>query len=362
MIIEYSAYILPHIGDKFSQCADRFSCGRTNNSFAIADGVGNSLFPGEWATLLCDDFVENPVSFLSETRLIHEDSLIEKWEKQRADRIKNLTEDEKFIYEMGLEKADFAACTFVGLLLEKEGWKCSAIGDSYLFILDNEFQIIDKIASMVGHEFDNFPEYFASKKGENNGTVVEKSGVYENVSFFVLMTDALSDWFIDADPSKRETLLMKKNHPEFEEFVNAERQSSLMKDDDTTMVVLRILQDDSNNISLHENQVDNLEVLISSEETERDFFEKRICSINEKDVFEEREANISSNPYPEEYSESRNKSVEKLERDYKSIKSELKRTNQSKRKLNLKISRLLDIIDNLLKILKNGTSDERPNK
>lgn len=272
MRIEYFAFILPHIGDKYSQCADRFSCGETNQCFAIADGVGNSLFPGNWAQLLCDDYIEHPTLFSDKTHLYREDELISKWEKQRNKRIANLSDEEKFIYEMGLDKADFAASTFVGLSFDKKRWSCQAIGDSYLFLVTKDFNILQKVASMDGHDFDNFPEYFASKKGKNNGKVVSCSGDYEDVAYFALMTDALSDWFIEATPEKRRELLNIKSHSEYEAFIDQERQLMTLKDDDTTMLILKVEDDGREDLIFHSNpdSLDNIDSLIQNEKKVKD--------------------------------------------------------------------------------------------
>lgn len=269
MRIEYSAFILPHIGDKYSQCADRFGYSEVNHCFAIADGVGNSLFPGDWAESLCTDFIEHPMLFIDGSCLVRENELIQTWEDNRDQRVANLTEDEKFIYEMGLDKADFAAATFVGLTLDKNGWKCQAIGDSYLFVLDKNFEITAKVASMEERDFDNFPEYFASKKGQNNGTVVERQGTYNNVAYLVLMTDALSDWFIDAPTEKRMKLLNVESHSQYESFIDKERQELKLKDDDTTMMVLKVKQDNNDELSfetLSEN-IDDINSFIQQEST-----------------------------------------------------------------------------------------------
>lgn len=269
MLIKYSAFILPHIGDKYQQCADRFSYNETNQCFAIADGVGNSLFPSEWSQLLCDDFVKHPTSFIEEDHLQREDELIKEWEKQREVKITNLSEDEKFIFEVGLEKADFAASTFVGLSLDKSGWNCQAIGDSYLFLVDEKYNITKKVASMDGHDFDNFPEYFASKKGQNNGKVVNTAGDYNNVAYFALMTDALSDWFLEASQEKRKELLNLSNHKDYEIFIDQERQKMILKDDDTTLLILRIEHNDNENLEFQSSpdRLDDINNLIKEEKT-----------------------------------------------------------------------------------------------
>lgn len=284
MTIDYSAFILPHIGDNFSQCADRFSYSEASKSFAIADGVGNSLFPGKWAAILCDEYVMQPNNFINvdKSGLIQEDDLIFKWEEYHKERIANLSENERFIYEMGLDKADFAASTFVGLVVDTKGWHCQAIGDSYLFVIDEKYDVIAKVASMDGRDFDNFPEYFASKKGLNNGKIKERTGTFENVAYLALMTDAISDWFIKATAYNRERLLNIKKHQDYEDLVNSERQNQALKDDDTTIVVLKIIHDDSEGVSFitSSEQVDKIDSFISIE----DNFEHEQVKTIERDL------------------------------------------------------------------------------
>lgn len=353
MRIEYSAFILPHIGDQFSQCADRFSCGETNQCFAIADGVGNSLFPGDWAQLLCDDFIEHPTLFSDNTHLCREDELISKWEEQRNKRISNLSDEEIFIYEMGLDKADFAASTFVGLSFDKKRWSCQAIGDSYLFLINQDYNISLKVASMDGHDFDNFPEYFASKKGQNNGTAVYCSGDYKDVAYFALMTDALSDWFIEATPEKREELLNIHSHSEYEAFIDQERQMMSLKDDDTAMLVLKVEDDGSENLTFYSNpdKLDNIDSLIQNEKKSKD---KEEISLEEKDY--------NGFPPPEDKTEETNSpkhskcerivTAQSIDKEIQKIKREWSSYNAIQLKNCIK--KLIKYID---KLLLHGTSN-----
>ena len=337
MQINYSAFILPHVGDLYSQCADRFSCGEANNCFAIADGVGNSLFPGEWATILCEDYIKHPDIFSSDSKLVREEELIKQWEQQRDERVSNLNDDERFIYEMGLDKADFAACTFVGLSLDNCGWKCQAIGDSYLFVLDRMYNIITKVASMMGRDFDNYPEYFASKKGNNNGWVKEERGTYDNIAYFVLMTDALSDWFIDATTEDRKDLMNIRTHNEFEHFVNSRRLQTSLKDDDTTMVILQLIDGHDNGILYKRNNVDDINQFINREEAKN---ESKAESPSAKE-------DIGTQTYGDDRISQDDivSKIEKIERFYR---------DDTKSKLKKNISELIEIIKILLK---NGTSN-----
>ena len=253
MKLQYSTFIMPHIGDHYSQCADRFAIGKENHCFAIADGVGASFFPEVWAELVSKDFVDYGESFENNNVLVREEELITRWNDSVEEKVSNLTAEEKFLIEMSRERCDFAACTFVGLSIDNKQWHCKALGDSYLFVLDKEFNIINYVASQKGHEFDNFPEYFASVHGKNNGTVVSESGDMTNVAYLVLLTDAISDWFIKSDDiNKRNSLITVQNMDAFCSLIDAERANGKMKDDDTTAVIIRVVPDESEDISVEE--------------------------------------------------------------------------------------------------------------
>ena len=266
MELRYKTFIMPHIGDLYSQCADRFAIGTDKNCFAIADGVGESLFPYDWAELVCEDFIANPNLFCENNKLVRENALIEAWNQKRDERTANLTETELFLFEMGLEKADFAACTFVGLSIDKKQWQSLALGDSYLFVLDKNLEIIESVASQKGEEFSNFPEYFASQAEKNHGKTIKVCGDINKVTYFVLLTDAISDWFIKVDTEKRKELLAISDMQSFHSLVNKERENGNMKDDDTTAVIIEVVHDDSDDIKYTKLYNTNINDLIEEEE------------------------------------------------------------------------------------------------
>lgn len=266
MELRYKTFIMPHVGDLYSQCADRFAIGTDKNCFAIADGVGESLFPYDWAELVCKDFIANPNLFCEDNKLVRESQLIKAWNQKRDERTANLTETELFLFEMGLEKADFAACTFVGLSIDKKQWQSLALGDSYLFILDKNLEIIESVASQKGEEFSNFPEYFASQAEKNHGKTIKVCGDINKASYFVLLTDAISDWFIKVDTDKRKELLAVSDMPSFHSLVNKERENGNMKDDDTTAVIIEVVHDGSEEIKYTEVYNTNIHELIEEEE------------------------------------------------------------------------------------------------
>lgn len=268
MKLQCSTFIMPHIGDKYSQCADRFAISEDGHHFAIADGVGASFFPAIWAEIVSNDFVQHSESFIDKNVLVNEARLIGEWNDKVKVATANLSDKENFLIEMAKDKCDFAACTFVGLTIDKDKWHCQALGDSYLFILNDEYEIIESVASQQGQDFDNFPEYFASYHGKNNGSVLVKSGNISNIAYFVLLTDAISDWFIKADSNKRKALVELQNLQDFRSFIDVERANNAMKDDDTTAVVIKVIADGEETISVEQLWFTDIANCIESERNE----------------------------------------------------------------------------------------------
>lgn len=268
MKLQYSTFIMPHIGDMYSQCADRFAISKDGYHFAIADGVGASFFPAIWAEIVSKDFVQHSESFIDGNMLIDEARLIGEWNDKVKVATANLSDKEKFLIEMAKDRCDFAACTFVGLTIDKNKWHCQALGDSYLFILNDEYEIIESVASQQGQDFDNFPEYFASYHGKNNGSVLVKSGDVSNIAYFVLLTDAISDWFIKADSNKRKALVELQNLQDFRSFIDVERANNAMKDDDTTAVVIKVIADGEETMSVEQLWFTDIANRIESERNE----------------------------------------------------------------------------------------------
>ena len=278
MRLSYSAFLMPHAGEGFSYCADRFGYNEGNNCFSIADGVSQSLFPEIWAKLVCDRFLDNPKDFIDTNGNIKDlHTLVTQWENLRDDRISKMSEDEKFIFEMGCEKCRYAACTFVGFVLDAESWNAWALGDSYLFVLNEQLEILDKVSSLKDDKFSVFLDYFSRDKVGKEGSVVSKRGSLKDVAYFVLMTDALAEWFLSVDVDARKEFIRIKTHDEFERLVVRERNCKRLKDDDSTAVVITVEHDETESLQYSRLFVDDIDDLIQCEESEKN----ECCNTND---------------------------------------------------------------------------------
>lgn len=173
---EYEDAFAP--SDEASMTTDRFTC-------AVADGATETSFSGLWAKILCQGFVEG------ETAL---QNMQENWLREVSKR------ELPWYAEQKLESGAYAA--FVTLTLEEKGnkilWSSKALGDSCLFhIRDNK--LLSSFPVKDWSEFNNSPLLLASRADRNEealAAITEESGEAEKGDQFLLMSDAISNWFL----------------------------------------------------------------------------------------------------------------------------------------------------------------------
>lgn len=274
MEIKVSGFLMPHHKEKFKDCADRYAFSHEKCAFALADGVGGSLCPEYMSSHLVQDYVSSPDTYFDKDSLLINSESQRFYEKDFYNYVtiykSKLSRKKLMIFELKEERVQSSSSTFVGFNLKRNGDKviCNyySLGDSYLFYIskENEFK---SIASMEGKEHDNFPEYFSSDS-DTNGVPVRGSFPIEDNSHLLLMSDALSDWFIKEykeNPDVLEKLLTLKTHKDFEEFVISERANKKLDDDDTTMMIVSVydVEIDGNKITC--DNVDDINMLIQDD-------------------------------------------------------------------------------------------------
>ncbi len=262
MIVKYSAFIVPHGGEGYNNCQDRFLINKDTCSFGVADGVSQSFSPSTWAEIVCENFVNNPEDFVSEdeTKWKNQNIACSHFASKTQQEQSELSENEKFFFELQKEKYEFAACTFVGLHISHKDCKVICIGDSYLVACNNG-KIIDTVPTVKNSGFDNFPDYLSSN-GKNNGKIRVKDIDFDIVTSLFIMTDALAEWLLTGSEEGKIGQLMNINtHEDFVAFVEEERISHRLKDDDTTLVRICIEKDFSEQIVFVPEAIDDINKL-----------------------------------------------------------------------------------------------------
>ena len=238
------AFWLSKAGNTAEEYEDAFECSIPDSRFAVADGATDSAFAGRWAQGLVKEFVASPPSSPCD---------LQKWLEPLQNAWRESIDWERLPWH-GEEKAKVGAfSSLLGLaFIEGESshaqtlhWSALAVGDSCLFqVRDDALQVAFPLES--AKQFGNRPLLLSSQPTRNQR-------VWEAICFheddcqpddqFFLMTDALAHWFLahhEARANPWAALCGLKTQEEFSSFVAALRQAGLIRNDDTTLLMVRL--------------------------------------------------------------------------------------------------------------------------
>ena len=236
----------------------------SNGRFAISDGVTQSFIPQIWSTTLVDYFINN-----QSDKLVIGDGLLDEFVRAREIFLNSLDEEQLFYQKLAEDELENAKATFAGLQILNHEIIWQVIGDSCIFIIPTNGQIKCKssITSTIdseGHlemKFDNHPNYIASD-GTIKGHILEGKD-YLDSGWIVLMTDAISDWFVkqyNLGEDPLEQLLKLENNSDFDQLVDKECQLGRMKSDDTSVILISISNDDALKKTDHNSELPKKEI------------------------------------------------------------------------------------------------------
>jgi hypothetical protein len=254
MQISIKGFIYHKEAETFEDCFDRYGVNISNNKFCVSDGVSKSFFPGLWAELLVESFLEsNGHVDLDATASFGE--LQNSWARKVVDIVNR--PNQKYYVKNFYAQGRSAAATFVGLSIFKDNevlkWKSFALGDSFLFFVPKyisdvslDFNKITYLSSKKNLEFDNFPDFFDSKAQLGRGKIKEIERNLEEGTFY-LMTDALSEWFINEKQAAVEEISMWNTQVVFQDRISVLRKLG-MHNDDAAILVIDVKSNMSNNL------------------------------------------------------------------------------------------------------------------
>ncbi|MBO1070766.1 MAG: protein phosphatase 2C family protein [Dolichospermum sp. DEX189] len=237
--------------ENLSDCQDYLETNTEKNCFAIADGASQSFYPSIWAELLVKHFCQTPE--------INQDNwqdwlqpIQEKWFAEVEERVIKARAENSPVWVTNQNRFNFresAASTFIGLQFIGDLVEVSIIGDSCLFVVEDD-KLIQAYLLDNSTKFNNLPEYFASRSKDNNFSpqcfnlhLIQKKST--NNLYFILATDSLSEYIFKCVEQKNNifrTLIGISSDSEFEKFVISARNSEniKMKNDDVTLLILSI--------------------------------------------------------------------------------------------------------------------------
>lgn len=143
--------------------------------------------------------------------------------------------------------ATFVGGQLVGLDTMTPRWQAAALGDSVLFHV-RDGQLIDQVPRIGSADFDTTPEGVSTRPerlDRMSGELRLRGGELEPGDAIFVATDAFARWMITRLEAGDEALwprLRTLDHPVvFDRLVAAERRARTMKDDDVTLMRIRLL-------------------------------------------------------------------------------------------------------------------------
>jgi hypothetical protein len=271
MEISIKGFIYHKSAEKYTDCFDRYGINEKTNKFAISDGVSKSFFPDLWAELLVDFFI-NAEGHINIGDIDSYKSIQNEWNK-RVGEIVNRPNQKYFVRNFFVQGRP-AAATFVGLYFFKESgilkWEAIALGDSFLFFIPDQLENISDnfmdvlyLSSKDDFEFNNFPDFFDSRSIHNKGKIKQKRKELKKGTFY-LMTDAMAEWFIAEKTKAHEIISGWETQNDFEKSIIELRKTTL-HNDDSTILIIRVEEDNSSEIFYKEVRITNLQDLINTE-------------------------------------------------------------------------------------------------
>ncbi|MGZ4089178.1 MAG: hypothetical protein ACXVNM_07085 [Bacteroidia bacterium] len=272
MKISIKGFITHKTAERYMDCFDRLGVNASTNKFAVSDGVSKSFFPGVWAELLVDFFINNEgrinLADIGSYRTIQKEWV------SRVSEIVNKPEQKFFVRNFFIQGRP-AAATFVGLNFFKEKdiqkWEALALGDSFLFFVPEEsnnisddFQNVTVLSSKRDFEFNNFPDFFDSRNLTNKGKIKQRKHDLKAGTFY-LMTDALAEWFISEKQNAINEIAKWKTQELFEEGVQRLRKLNLQNDDSAILIII-VKEDQSLEFNYGDVLVTNFHDLLKEDE------------------------------------------------------------------------------------------------
>ncbi len=265
-IESYHAFQVPKADGNSTYCEDAYFPNentvhtRINGRcyIAVADGVSETSYAKEWANQLTEHFSEfDPETIFADWVKTQQNQFNEALDKKIKEKEKAGTLP-WYVYD---KVAAGAAATFAGLILDLENntFHCFAVGDAIVIITKpNQAPVAWPINDPK--DFDNTPNQINSK--HTKAEYIEKidhrltfptthqklqNNILTGDETFLLMTDALAAWTLQ-DPVRNITELLNLSTNEaFAAWVKQHRGSKVLKNDDTTLCIIKLKKNAGDN-------------------------------------------------------------------------------------------------------------------
>jgi hypothetical protein len=237
-------------GNRPEECEDAFrvvypsGAGAEIVRAAVCDGATESAFAREWAEILADAFVDQPLDLSGMT-----EGSLKTWLKRGQEEWHEGIPWDQIPWHGEAKARAGAFATLLGLTIgadlanpRQPWWQAVAVGDSCLFVVRNDRLLLSFPLEDAG-QFDNNPALVCSNPANSQGLwegVRLQSGECSPGDRFILASDALAAWFLAsyAAGEKPWETLLELDASERDGWVGEQRSERLMRNDDTTLVII----------------------------------------------------------------------------------------------------------------------------
>lgn len=241
-------------GNRPEECEDAFrvvypsGAGAEIVRAAVCDGATESAFAREWAEILADAFVDQPLDLSGMT-----EGSLKTWLKRGQEEWHEGIPWDQIPWHGEAKARAGAFATLLGLTIgadlanpRQPWWQAVAVGDSCLFVVRNDRLLLSFPLEDAG-QFDNNPALVCSNPANSQGLwegVRLQSGECSPGDRFILASDALAAWFLAsyAAGEKPWETLLELDASERDAWVGEQRSERLMRNDDTTLVIIDVDQ------------------------------------------------------------------------------------------------------------------------
>ena len=235
--MEVRSFNFSKVGNRPEETEDAFGINIGLSKFAIADGASDSIFSGQWAASLANNFVNDKILFNRDEEII---DFIKNSRKDWYSRIN--WKDLKWNVKNKAIKGAYS--TFLGLNLgngpesDSTGY---AIGDSCLFVINEADMISFPLSS--SKEFGIHPDLVWSGYGfPLNNKSFEPKVSMKTTTFratkgtnVILATDAMSKYIMDVGD---ESFPVLWDNCQDREFFDRRRSDKSIKNDDVSAILI----------------------------------------------------------------------------------------------------------------------------
>ncbi|HEX8145167.1 MAG TPA: hypothetical protein VF553_21555 [Pyrinomonadaceae bacterium] len=236
--------LLQKSGQAFSDCEDAIGINGEAFRYAVADGATEAFDAQNWARRLAQQWAQENMG----AALTLED--FRAWVEGHGKCLHDSWSGLRLAWYAEEKSRGGSYAAFVGIQFSLDGptpsWQAIALGDSCLIHCRGQ-NVLRSLPLSDYRSFNTAPVLvpsLGSLQGPALAEAVISRGGVEAGDVFLLLSDAAAAWYLmlwenlDSRRAELEALLAASSHDELLRFIEAERLSNRMKDDD--VAILRI--------------------------------------------------------------------------------------------------------------------------